>query len=300
MADFERLLRSSALVLVAASLVLMSQVEGGAQRTESVKNPRDGAPLCWVPPGRVQLGGRLPPPATSANALSPCTVDAPGFWIYKCEVTHKQFEIFLSKTKRTRRDPHVVRFASDWPVTSVSWEEAQAYCVWAGGSLPTEAQWEKAARGSDGRLYPWGKSFEKAHVACRTSADLNRVKTTFSSPDPSDPSGFETGTAICPVAVDTYSAGASPYGALHMVGNVAEWCFDCFDPRFTPRAGGLVCTRSPPQYAGWRVIKGGSYADPCNAMYLNAIVRIPCDRPVSVLGFRCALPPDAVDRGKRQ
>lgn len=92
------------------------------------------------------------------------------------------------------------------PLVNVTWFDAQKYCEWAGKHLPTEAQWEKAARGTDVRLYPWGNLFDATKV---NVLDVNDPK-------------------VGPFAVGSYPAGASPYGVLDMIGNVNEWVADWY------------------------------------------------------------------------
>ena len=137
------------------------------------------------------------------------TVTLPPFRIGKYPVTNRQYAEFLKRVKTQEEPPRVGWFLRrppegklDHPVVGVSWQDASAYCVWLSGEtdctyrLPSEAEWEKAARGEDGRRYPWGNEWAK-----------NRANA----------GGADT------MPVDAYPAGASPYGCLDMVGNVQEW-----------------------------------------------------------------------------
>jgi formylglycine-generating enzyme required for sulfatase activity len=138
------------------------------------------------------------------------TVDLPAFRIGKTPVTNAQFRQFVEATShRTDAeragDPkhwriHDVPEKANHPVVYVSFHDADAYCRWAGKSLPTADQWKKAFRGTDGRIYPWGDTFDPK--LCNTGESCR---------------GFET------TAVDKFPSGASPYGCLDMVGNVEEW-----------------------------------------------------------------------------
>jgi formylglycine-generating enzyme required for sulfatase activity len=145
---------------------------------------------------------------------------------------------------------------SKLPVTGVDWSEAQAYCRFAGGRLPTEAEWEKAARGTDGREYPWGNA-----------ADCTRANWgNFEGEGPC--AGKNPGH---PVAVGQYPSGASPYGALDLGGNVWEWVADKYDDE-----------------PGRRVVRGGS----CCSYFVgpraaNRNAWAPEHRDAD-LGFRCA------------
>jgi serine/threonine-protein kinase len=137
-------------------------------------------------------------------------VELPEFRIAKYPVTNSQYQRFIEATGQRRPDhwsregsypPELARC----PVVFVSWEDAARYATWLGGRLPAESEWEKAARGVDGRLYPWGNEFIAKH--CNTS---------------------ESGTdGVRPV--DAHPGGASPYGVLDMAGNVWEWTSTYYD-----------------------------------------------------------------------
>ncbi len=136
----------------------------------------------------------------------------------------------------------------DHPVTCVDWDQAAAYCRWAQKRLPTEAEWEKAARGADGRRYAWGNQLDL------TKANLN-----------GDGDGFRWGAPV-----GSFQAGASPYGALDMIGNVWEWVEDWYEP------GKYRSLRS----SAWKLA-------PKNARTSARYKSLPGDRSIH-LGFRCA------------
>lgn len=150
------------------------------------------------------------------------------------------------------------------PVSNVSWKEAQTFCRFAGGRLPSEAEWEKAARGTDGREYPWGNE-----ALCDRANWGN-----FDGEGPC--AGRNPGR---PVAVGQYPTGASPYGVLDLAGNVWEWVADRYDDDPTARAAGPAVRR---------VVRGGS----CCSYFVapraaNRNGWSPDHRDFD-LGFRCA------------
>lgn len=135
------------------------------------------------------------------------TIELPTFLIDRTEVTVGQYsacvEAGACSAPNTRNDCNFgASGRRDHPVNCVDWEQARAYCAWAGKRLPTEAEWEKAARGVDGRRYPWGDEGPTP-----TRANLSGAHDGFSATSP----------------VGRFLAGASPFGALDMLGNVSEW-----------------------------------------------------------------------------
>jgi eukaryotic-like serine/threonine-protein kinase len=211
------------------------------------------------------------------------TVYLDEFWIDKYEVTNSQYaqcvaagvcDLPLDRGSYTYRSYFDNPDFSDYPVVWVNWYQANDYCGWAGRRLPTEAEWEKAARGTDGQKYPWGNepvTGERANFCdIHCTRDIANMNFDDGYPDTAP--------------VGSYPAGASPYGAMDMSGNVWEWTSTIIQPYPYDANDG----REDPAGTGERVWRGGPWSN--GIWWMRSSVRY---RSVSwyrwyVLGFRCA------------
>jgi eukaryotic-like serine/threonine-protein kinase len=244
--------------------------------------PKDGMVMVYVPEGNFIMGVDVEAAIDICHRyLSYCdpawfegtgpahTVRLGAFWIDQTEVTNDQYARCV-EDGACLLPVHFAVIApvdyyydgrhGNYPVVYVPWYYAEAYCAWAEARLPTEAEWEKAARGTDGRMFPWGDSQAGANQVCN---------------DAWQPLA---GVGSCP-------AGASPYGALNMIVNVSEWVADWYDPGTYsqspeenpagPASGTTRVIRGRFSYIFYELYSTGRYGDdPGDA---NAFI-----------GFRCA------------
>ena len=234
----------------------------------------DGMALVYVPAGKFLMGSAVSDTFAQKNEQPQHSVTLDAFWIDRTDVTNAMYTQCVSAgacqkpkaiVSKTRPDYYTNAQYGNYPVVFVTWDDAKAYCAWAGRRLPTEAEWEKAARGTDGALYPWGNQ-------------------------PFD----DTRGALQPTATDTtpvgsYPAGASPYGALDMAGNVWQWVADWYAADYY--ANSPAQNPTGPANGTLHILRGGSW-DVVRS-YVRAAVRDSYQGSITYeqIGFRCAKSP---------
>jgi len=186
------------------------------------------------------------------------------------EVATAQYAEFLIATQRPapwQWNSVDLSQSHDRPVIGVDWSDADAYCRWKGKRLPTEAEWEKSARGTDGRLYPWGDQFPGKDLANFALG-----------------ARFSYSQVLLPVL--SYEQGKSPYGLFHMAGNVWEWVQDWYVVNYYE----VSPARNPqgPGNGQFKVLRGGSWSDLPKYLLTYGRFKLPPETRNSYTGFRCA------------
>jgi len=232
----------------------------GEEETDSLLRAADGMEMVHIPAGEFLMGNDKAPVPTQRPEH---VVYLDAYWVDRLEVSNAQYRLCVEagvcSEPRSWKD---VNFNGDQQPAIVVWDDADAYCAWVGGRLPTEAEWEKAARGTDGRTWVWGNTFEG------TPANLSGE---------ADGYGFTA-------PVGSFPSDVSPYGVLDMAGNAAEWASDWWDEDYYvsspdrnptgPASGEMKVHRAPIAHAG-----GGPAKSTCTVRYAA--------RPSEMYGFRC-------------
>ncbi len=247
-------------------LVLACAAPTFAQSPAPTPPPPEG--MVYVPAGEFKMGTddadgsnfnqRDNVPLNANDARPQHAASTVAFFIDKTEVTCAQYQKFCQATGYSVppywADGKIPDGQANFPVHHVNWYEARAYASWIGKRLPTETEWEKAARGTDARRFPWGQDYD---------------------------GGKANGGSDAPVAVGKYDKGASPYGALDMTGNVAEWTDSWFEAY--PNSP----TQQPDFGEKLRVVRGGAWisGDALGKTWYREVSR-PQAR-LGFIGFRC-------------
>ena len=276
-----------------------------------MQHSQDGADLVWVPGGTFNMGSaeedvrrlwatygwdeRWWAQVGGHGELSPHEVEIDGFWMYRDPITIGHYFHFMQETgypppvdptvhgpeNSAWHDGEPLPGTEDLPVSSVSWDDALAYCTWAKARLPTEAEWEYAATGPEGRIFPWGNDWEPG--ACRCAEEV--AGRSFRSnddwrlwlngggrgPDGKLPPSCWLATHVAqvegPTPAERYPRDVSWCGVRGMAGQVREWCADWYDPNYYPRSPrrnppGPDHHGSRPGFPPCRVLRGGAWLSP--------------------------------------
>ncbi|VAW31588.1 Serine/threonine protein kinase PrkC, regulator of stationary phase [hydrothermal vent metagenome] len=259
-----------------------------------VTRDQDGMPQVLIPATTFLMGARDEDTAASPDERSQHEVSLDAFAIDLYEVSVAQYAAFLNTlgeyvnacsgftclstrfetTRSYLTDEQTgylpVEGFAEYPINNVSWHGANAYCSWVGGRLPTEAEWELAATGRNGRFYPWGDDNPDGETAVFAS--------TFASLQP----------------VNSLPDGASPFGLYHMAGNVWEWVADGYDPIYYDRSPAENPTGPAVSATDLRILRGGGYDSPAaDLRTTNRASERPTEfRTIPSVGFRCVTPTD--------
>jgi formylglycine-generating enzyme required for sulfatase activity len=246
----------------------------GPKAGEHRENPKDKLDYNFIPSGKF-LMGCVPGDKQCEKDENPRheVSLSKDFWITRTEVTVGAYDRFTRaepghKLPKTKTLHGLV--ATELPITDISWDDAVDYCKWAGGRLPTEAEWEYAARGGkQDWIYPWGSwDPNKANWG---KTDIKKVRAPFDEMVPVRKIGDGNG-----------------YDLYDMAGNAAEWTADYYSP--TAYADGQNTDPKGPPDGKERVVRGGSWYDPEKFLRNSARDKKAPDKPVNTIGFRCVLP----------
>ncbi len=250
--NLQKTTKHTAIVFIAVLLFF------SAEPARAKKTPPSGMVL--IPAGEFRMGDNN----GDDDEKPQNKIYLKAFYIDKNEVTNARYMEFVKATNHEKpywwNDPQVNQ--PNQPVVGVSWYDAVAYAKWAGKRLPTEAEWEKAAKGILNAIYPWGKTWDN------TKANSTLSKTNTLRP------------------VGSYPAGASSYGVNDMLGNVWEWCSSWYHSHYYYNCS--LKNPTGPSHGRARVIRGGSWTDlPRQLRTTNRYYSHPNVR-TKAIGFRCA------------
>jgi serine/threonine-protein kinase len=234
--------------LLAAAALMLLVGNGKKQENLAARIDTPTGPMLLVPAGPFRFGEKKE------------SVDLPAFYVDRTEVSSRAYADYASATGA----PFTPAGQPELPVVNISFEAAQGFCTWAGKGLPAWKQWEKAARGTDGRTYPWGEA-----------ADASRAN-------------VGAGRQGALAQVESFAGGASPFQALQMVGNAWEWVDETAAPS-AEVAANFARVLSPPPAAGdrWVRIRGGSFVEPLDPKVMWDAVTVPARYRSPYIGFRC-------------
>jgi formylglycine-generating enzyme required for sulfatase activity len=265
---------------------------------------KDGGPMVLIAEGPFPRGSAAGD--GDADERPQRSIHLSAFYIDRFEVTNVRYQAFLKATSH-RTPEHCCDFSynvwkgaefpatlADHPVVNVDWFDSEAYCRWAGKRLPTEAEWEKAARGAEARLYPWGAAWDRLRVngasywAGKDFATAEDAKAWWGGDGAEviEKKGFQ---GMLTLPVKALEQGATPTGLAHMAGNVWEWVADWYDQAYYATSP----DRNPqgPESGEYKVTRGGSWLNHHHLLRTAARDGARPSMRNHGTGFRCAKDP---------
>ncbi len=268
------------LLLIVSMMALLFYMIGCSAKTPVTKpvvknggttiNVKDGSVMVLIPAGTFKMGY----PKGLFNVYATVTehdVYLSAYYISMYPVTVEQYQKFCQATGRKMPPAPRWGWIGNHPIVNVKWHNANEYAKWAGCQLPSDAQWEKAASGTDGREYPWGNYWDSNNAQCRAPGSAY--------PDSTAPVG-------------SFPSGASPYGVMDMSGNVRVWCADWYDEYYylhSPKKN-----PTGPTNGVKRVLRGGADLGVENDYSIFMCDNRDCyapDKFFDDIGFRCVKMP---------
>ncbi len=251
-------------ILILSMLAMLGCVSLGVNRSKKAAQTNFASPLIYIGPSTFQMGSR----EGQHDEYPIHEVEIDGYYIEKYEVSYKQY--YQCVEAGACREPAYTHDFSDHPdlyehpVVGVTWNDAETYCQWIDRRLPTEAEWEYAAKGDNNQSYPWGH----AHL-----------------PEYTNTRGDDDGY-LESAPVKEFKKGASSKNILQMSGNAAEWVYDYYSEDFYAKGS----HQNPKGASSGRekIVRGGSYQDPPYNVRASSRNSLPPTKYSQVIGFRCA------------